>query len=60
MNKNRQTIKMISELMINDSEQLLNKWTNELIIKTNGQQYQNVNEIRNSVINAIVIENVNQ
>ena len=39
MKKNRQTIRMISEVMINESEQLLNEWMDELIIKTNGQEY---------------------
>ena len=60
MNKNKQTIKAISEVMMSQSEQLLNEWNNDINNRMDGQQYQNVNGILNEVMDSIIIENVNQ
>ena len=46
--------------MTNESEQLMNEWTNNMIVNMNGQQYQNINGIMNNVMDEIIIESVNQ
>ena len=50
----------MSEVMINQSEQLLKGWMNEMNNRMDGQQYENMNGIRNDIMNSIVIENVDQ
>ena len=43
--------------MADESQQLMNQWMNNINDKMDGKQYENINEIKNNMMDEIAIDN---
>jgi len=47
----------MAEVMVDQSQQIINQWMHIINHKMDGKQYEIVNEIKNTMINEISIDN---